>query len=51
MRRAVLAVFAMAVSTSGQAADAQPLKIYISADMEGVGGVVTPFQTDRTKND
>jgi len=27
----------------------RPLKVFISADMEGVGGAVTPFQADRTK--
>jgi D-amino peptidase len=27
----------------------KPTRIYISADMEGIGGVVTPFQVDRTR--
>src|SRR5262245_24906059 len=52
MRRFVLAVLTLAGSVTAFAAEGpKSQKIYISADMEGVGGVVTPFQTDRTKEE
>jgi D-amino peptidase len=41
MRMWVLALFALAGSGIASAQTAAPLKIYISADMEGVGGVST----------
>lgn len=41
----------LALALAPAAVGAAPIKVYISADMEGVGGVVTPFQTDRTKEE
>jgi len=45
MRRATLAVFFTVLAGLAAAAQAPPkLKVYISADMEGIGGVVTRLQ-------
>jgi len=40
-----------AVSPATEAAETRPIKLYISADMEGVGGVVTPYQADRKQDE
>jgi len=39
------------VLAAAAAEAAPPVKVYISADMEGVDGVVTPFQADRYKEE
>jgi len=38
-------------ATVVRGAEAPTLKVYISADMEGVGGVVTPYQVDRKQDE
>jgi len=48
--RAALTLGLVGLWTSPSRA-AGPLKVYISADMEGVGGVVTPFQVDRKEGE
>jgi len=50
MRLRVLALWACSLTLSAPAAAAaqQPLKVYISADMEGVAGAVTPSQLGPT---
>ena len=48
--RAAVMVLALASLPKGAAAQANPgARVFISVDMEGVGGVVTTFQVDRTK--
>lgn len=51
MKRAVILALLIAGSSSISAQAGKPNRIYISADMEGVGGVVTPFQVDRTRSE
>jgi len=55
MRMVVASWLGLAAIAAGptltQAADARPIKLYISADMEGVGGVVTPYQADRKQDE
>jgi D-amino peptidase len=43
-------LFSLAIAAAAPAG-AAPVKVYISADMEGVGGVVTPYQADRTREE
>jgi D-amino peptidase len=47
----LLAVGLLLGATTVQGAEAKALKVYISADMEGVGGVVTPYQVDRKQEE
>jgi D-amino peptidase len=51
MRPISLFALSLVLAGSVDAADSRPLKVFISADMEGVGGAVTPFQVDRTKEE
>lgn len=48
-RLALVSLIAAAMSSPAAAQARRPNRIYISADMEGIGGVVTPFQADRTR--
>lgn len=49
--RMLLSLGFVLAATVVRGAEAQPLKVYISADMEGVGGVVTPYQVDRKQDE
>ena len=49
--RLLLSLGFVLAATVVRGAEAQPLKVYISADMEGVGGVVTPYQVDRKQDE
>ena len=49
--RMLLSLGFVLAATVVRGAEAQTLKVYISADMEGVGGVVTPYQVDRKQDE
>jgi D-amino peptidase len=47
----LVAVFTAVVALATQAAAQRPLKIFISVDMEGIGGIGTPAMTNGTGKD
>ncbi len=49
--RMLLSLAFVLAATVVRGEEARPLKVYISADMEGVGGVVTPYQVDRKQDE
>lgn len=49
--RMLLSLGFVLAATVVRGAEAPTLKVYISADMEGVGGVVTPYQVDRKQDE
>jgi D-amino peptidase len=49
--RTLLSLGFVLAATLVRGAEAPTLKVYISADMEGVGGVVTPYQVDRKQDE
>ena len=49
--RMLLSLGFVLAATVVRGAETQTLKVYISADMEGVGGVVTPYQVDRKQDE
>ena len=49
--RLLLSLGFVLAATVVRGTEAPTLKVYISADMEGVGGVVTPYQVDRKQDE